>query len=295
MDIQTVLLQMKDTAFNARRIGMAYQILNEMMTDTKCTKFLSLSGALIPAGMRSLLSEVISRGIFDVIVTTGATLTHDLIEALGYPHIRLQKSFSDIDLRKKGKSRILDATIEDQAFEKLENWLRSLLAKANDDGSLKGTISPTILLKELGLAISDQISVLSAAAKRNIPIFCPALTDSMLGLHVALLGQEIDLRIDPCVELREILDISFESKRTGALIVGGGVPKNYTLQAMLVSGRSLSYGVQVTMDRPEHGGLSGASLEEAISWGKVDPKAKIVTVVADATIALPLLLGSLLE
>ncbi|MHA2273489.1 MAG: deoxyhypusine synthase family protein [Candidatus Hodarchaeales archaeon] len=295
MKIQALLCQMKNTAFNARRIGTAYQILREMVMDQECTKFLSLSGALVPAGMRSLLSKAISKGIFDVVVSTGANLTHDLIEVLGHPHIRLEKKVSDSNLREEGMSRIFDATIEDEAFVKLEEWVRETLYEAYNTGKLSGPVPTQELLSFFGKALAEKGSILTAAADANIPIFCPAITDSMIGLHVALLGQEIDLKIDPCAELQAILEIAFESKKTGALIVGGGVPKNYTLQAMLVSGQKLSYGIQLTMDRPEHGGLSGASLEEGVSWGKVDSNAKLVTVVIDATIGLPLLLAEFLD
>ncbi|MHA2232514.1 MAG: deoxyhypusine synthase [Candidatus Hodarchaeales archaeon] len=295
MNISALLHQMKKSAFNARRVGISHQVLKDMVADKDCTRFLSLSGALIPAGMRSFLSEIISKKVFDVVVSTGANLTHDLIEVLGYQHIRINKRFNDSRLREEGKSRIYDATIEDRAFETLEDWIRKAISKAYEAEKLKNTVTTHILLQELGKALDNETSVLGAAAKANIPIFCPAITDSMLGLHIALLSQEIDLTMDPCSELQAILEIAFESKKTGALIVGGGVPKNYVLQAMLVSGRKLDYGIQITMDRPEHGGLSGASLDEAISWGKVDSKAQIVTVVADATIVLPLLLASFID
>ncbi|MFW9914984.1 MAG: deoxyhypusine synthase [Candidatus Thorarchaeota archaeon] len=295
MNIQALLSQMKNTAFNARRIGTAYQILSEMILDQECTKFLSLSGALVPAGMRSLLAKAISKRLFDVVVSTGANLTHDLIEVLGYHHIRLEKKVSDSNLREEGMSRIFDATIEDKAFVKLEEWVRETLYEAYNTGILSGSVPTQELLGFLGKTLANKESILAAAAAANVPIFCPAITDSMIGLHIALVGQEIDLKIDPCTELQALLEIAFESKRTGALIVGGGVPKNYTLQAMLVSGQKLSYGIQITMDRPEHGGLSGASLEEAVSWGKIDPKAKLVTVVTDATIGFPLLLAGLLD
>jgi deoxyhypusine synthase len=295
MNIHALLKQMKNTTFNARRIGTAHQILEEMIADQECTRFLSLAGALVPAGMRSLLSNVISKKFFNAIVSTGANLTHDLVEAIGYSHVRLTGKFSDSSLREEGKSRIYDATIEDEAFVKLEDWVRITLSKAHEEGKLAGLIPTHILMRELGRTLNTETSIIGAAAKADIPIFCPAITDSMLGLHITLLSQEINLKIDPCAELQAILDIGFESKKTGALIVGGGVPKNYVLQTTLISGRKLNYGIQVTMDRPEHGGLSGASLEEAISWGKVDPEAKLVTVVADATIALPLLLGSVLD
>ncbi|MFQ5980929.1 MAG: deoxyhypusine synthase family protein [Candidatus Heimdallarchaeota archaeon] len=295
MNIGALLHQMRKSAFNARRVGISHQVLKDMVADKDCTRFLSLSGALIPAGMRSLLSEIISKKVFDVVVSTGANLTHDLIEILGHQHIRINKRFDDSRLREEGKSRIYDATIEDKAFETLEDWIRKAISKAYEVGKLKSSVPTHILLQELGQALDNETSILGAAAKANIPIFCPAITDSMLGLHIALLSQEINLTMDPCSELQAILEIAFESKKTGALIVGGGVPKNYVLQAMLASGRKLDYGIQITMDRPEHGGLSGASLDEAISWGKVDSKAQIVTVVADATIALPLLLASFID
>ncbi len=292
--IEDILIQFKNGAFNARRLGIAFDIMKSMLKDKDCTKFLALSGALTPAGLRTIIAKSISEKFFDVVISTGAILTHDLIEVLGFPHIRITEEISDCELRKKGRSRILDATIDDSAFSKLEEWIRSTLSHLYDKQTLKGAVPTPKLLLELGKTIETKESILASAAQASVPIFCPAITDSMLGLHIALMSQEIDLMLDPNAELQEMLSTAFESTKTGALVVGGGVPKNYTLQAMLASSKSLSYGIQITMDRPEHGGLSGASLEEAISWGKIDPKSKRVTVVSDATIVLPLLLGAFL-
>ena len=138
-------------------------------------------------------------------------------------------------------------------------------------------------------------SLLGAAIKKKIPVFCPAIMDSMLGVHVLSFSETTGFTLDPVAELKEIISLSFDAEKTGAIVLGGGVPKNYTFQACLVSGKMLDYAIQFTMDRPEHGGLSGASLDEAVSWGKISSGGNMVTVIVDVTIALPLLVASLLK
>jgi deoxyhypusine synthase len=155
-------------------------------------------------------------------------------------------------------------------------------------------MSSAKLLREIGLRLDDRNSFLRAAARHEIPVFAPALADSILGLQAWLYSQDHEFIIDSLLDVREMVELAGKAEKPGAVLLGGGVPKNFVLQSMLLTPRAFEYAIQITMDRPEHGGLSGATLEEAKSWGKVSPNARLVTVVGDATVIFPLLIAALL-
>ncbi|MFX0062140.1 MAG: deoxyhypusine synthase [Candidatus Hermodarchaeota archaeon] len=289
MLISDLITELKGSGFGAGRLADACEIFRDMVYDPETKVFCGLAGALVPAGQREVIVEAINRGFIDVLVTTGATLTHDLIESLGFHHERGYENEEDSRLREQGISRIYDVFVSDEAFTQLEIHLHSMLASLYPTKGQKQIVSTDSLLKSLGESLSDPHSILSAAATKQVPIFCPAITDSILGLHIMFYAQQHGLLIDPLKELQEIINLAFDAPTTGALVVGGGVPKNYVFQSMLVSGKLLNYVVQITMDRPEHGGLSGASIEESMSWGKVREDALYTTVVMDATVALPII------
>ncbi|MFW9994999.1 MAG: deoxyhypusine synthase family protein [Candidatus Odinarchaeota archaeon] len=279
-------------AFNGGRMGFACQIYREMIQDNAVTKFLSVSGALISAGLQKTLLQIVENSMVDAIISTGAILTHDLLEDLGEHHLRLEPGVDDQELRKRGINRIFDVAATDSGFERMEKYLLNLMER--EFASQPDRPVPTHeFLRVLGSGMSSG-SFLGAAVRKGIPVFCPAITDSMLGVHVLSFAETTGFKLDPVGELKKIISLAFDAKKTGALVLGGGVPKNYAFQACLVSGKTLDYAIQITMDRPEHGGLSGASLDEAISWGKISTKGKMVTVVADVTIALPILVASVI-
>ena len=144
-------------------------------------------------------------------------------------------------------------------------------------------------LKFIGEQIPGKpISILKICAEKSIPIFCPAFTDSGLGLQIGFHHQKINL--NHFKDMLDMVNLAWDAKTAGVCFVGGGVPKNFIMQSMQFCPNSASYAIQITMDRPEPGGLSGATLREAMSWGKVNENAKYSTVIADATIALPIIL-----
>ena len=153
---------------------------------------------------------------------------------------------------------------------------------------LQKTLSGTEFLRILGSKITDSKSILRSAYDCDVPVFCPALSDSMIGLQAWLHSQTKRLSVDAFADIKQIVDICYESPKAGIVIIGGGVPKNFALQSMLVTPNSFKLAIQLTTDTPENGGLSGATLSEAISWGKVSAEARYVTVYGDATITFPL-------
>jgi deoxyhypusine synthase len=276
----------------AGKVGEACRLVTQMFSDSSYTVFLTLAGALVPAGFRHVIHDLIEDEYVNVLITTGANMVHDMVEALGHRHIRGSFQAEDRVLRARKIGRIGDVYIEQKAFQSMENWLVQTVGAISEEKRQR--ISSVELLFEIGKKIGDQKSILAVASQKNVPIICPAIVDSIAGFQLWMFGQDKILRIDPLLDIKAIMDKVYEAEKVGIIILGGGVPKHFTLFANTFR-EGVDTAVQITMDRPEPGGLSGASLEEAISWSKVKPKGKAVTVVCDATIAFPLIVAGALE
>ena len=283
--------------FGAGRIAKAIEIYS-MMLNKKATVFLGIAGALVPGGMKKILTDMIRNDMVHVIVTTGANVTHDIIEAFGGEHIRQVPYTSDSELREKSIDRIYDAFVADESFMKLEDKIQPIfqeIYEKHKDSNDVLAISTRKLMSLIGEKLEDPDSFVRAAYEKDVPIFVPAFGDSILGLQLWLFSQMKKIYIDDMGDLGEIQRTAWDSDLAGAIFLGGGVPKNYIFQSRLMSPKTFDYAIQITMDRVETGGLSGASLEEAISWGKVDQKSHMITVVSDVTIALPLIYSATLS
>jgi len=293
MSVGDLVNEMSATGvLGAGKLGEASQLVAAMFSDPDYTVFLTLSGALVPAGFRRIIRDLIRDEYVNVLVTTGANMVHDMVEALGYRHIVGSFQAEDRRLKRENIGRIGDIYIEQKAFQALEKWLCKIIEAIPEEKRQR--ISGAELLNEIGKRIKDKESILAAAAEKNVPIICPAFVDSIAGFQMWMFGQDKTLRLDPFLDTKTIMDEVYDAKKVGIIILGGGVPKHFALFANTFR-EGVDAAVQITMDRPEPGGLSGASLEEAISWGKVKPMGKAVTVICDATIAFPLMIAAALE
>jgi deoxyhypusine synthase len=276
-------------AFNGGSLAKACGITEEMFSDEKATTFLGLAGAMVPAGMGGIVSDLIDRGYVDVLVSTGANLVHDMVEAIGCRHYHGSAECSDNDLRKQGINRIYDVYVSDDAFTRFEEFIQGLFG-----GLAEGTVvSTSELLGMVGRKLPS--GILATAAGKEVPVYCPAVQDSVFGLQFSLFTQTHNVVVDAFRDMKGFLDRCFTSGSAGALLVGGGVPKNFIFQGMLLAPHGFTYAVQLTGDRPDLGGLSGATLDEARSWGKLTAEAQGVTVYGDATITLPVIAAAVLE
>lgn len=275
---------LKDSAFNARRLGEAAEIYREMVEKGSFI-FFTMAGAMVPAGMRGIVRGILENGFANSLVTTGANVTHEIAESLGFRHLKGSDEVDDVELSRKNVNRIYDVFIENSAFEGVEEFVSEILQ------GMEGEFTSYEILWEIGSHLPRD-SFLRVAYESKIPVFCPTLHDSILGLHIYIYGRK--LRYNPIKDVERMIDLCFQEKPMGAVIVGGGVPKNFTLQAMLLA-NGFDFAVQVTTDSPQWGGLSGATLDEAKSWCKLKEGAKAVTVYSDATIALPLIYAYLLD
>lgn len=276
----------------AGKIGKASEIVAEMFSDPDYTVFLTLAGPMVPGGMRYIIRDLIDQNYINTIVTTGANMVHDMVESLGHRHWIGTFNAEDEELKDKDIGRIGDIYIEQNAFKGLEEWINKILESIPE--KKRERISTTELLHEIGKKISDPNSILATAAKKKVPIICPGLVDSIVGFHIWMFGQDRKMRIDPLLDTHKIVDIVYDAKKVGMIILGGGWPKHYALFANTFR-EGVDRAIQITMDRPEPGGLSGATLKEAISWGKIKPEGKEISVICDATIAFPLIISSALE
>ncbi|WFN36506.1 deoxyhypusine synthase [Methanomicrobium antiquum] len=279
----------KSRAYNAGSLWRAANIYENMLRDEDTVKFFGLSGAMVPGGMGGIVSDLIDKGHIDILVSTGANLTHDTIEAIGCRHYHGTEICDDVLLREEEINRIYDVYLPSDAFVKFEEFLQDTFGKLEKGKKYS--------IQELTRLIGDNLNtgILATAAEKNIPVYCPAIQDSMIGLQYWLFNQTGGVTIDAFADMNKLLDACFEAKKAGAMLIGGGVPKNYIFQSMLMTPKGFDYAVQLTGDRPDLGGLSGATLDEAKSWGKITEEATSQTVYGDASINMPLLVAAVLE
>jgi deoxyhypusine synthase len=276
-------------AYNGGSLARAADIWEQMLRDRETTKFFGLAGAMVPAGMGGIVSDLVKGGHIDVLVSTGANMTHDIIEAIGCRHFHGTAFCDDVELRHDEINRIYDVYLPNEAFERFEEFMQRVFGEL-EPGS---TISISGLLEHIGRRTKS--GILHTAARNGIPVYNPAVQDSMIGLQYWLFAQTNKVTVDAFADMPALMDRCFTAKKAGAMLVGGGVPKNFILQSMLMTPNGFSYVIQLTGDRPDLGGLSGATLDEAKSWGKITEDAQAVTVYGDATITLPVLAAAVME
>jgi deoxyhypusine synthase len=290
----------------AEDLNGAVSITARMFADDDVTVLMGLAGAMVPAGMRTIVSDLLADGYVDALVTTGATLTHDTIEAIGGHHHHGRPRHADLSarehdeqLREEQVDRIYDVYLPQEHFADLESHLRQRVFP-----ECEGPTSIQSFTERLGVAnaaanealdVDERTGIAATAAAEGVPIYCPAIQDSILGLQAWMHAQTSSFTLDALGDMTHLNDLAYEAESAGALVVGGGVPKNYVLQSMLVVPEAYRYAVQLTMDPESTGGLSGATLDEARSWGKLEPEARNATVVGDATITLPFLVAGARE
>lgn len=286
MKVSELVKTMREAGvMGAGRMGRAAEIMQKMFEEQDCRTFLGFAGALVPGGMKNIIIDLLESGVIDVLVTTGANLTHDLAEAFGHKHYQGSHTADDEALYKKGLVRMFDTYMPNKVYEDLEDFFEKNYDLLKDLETIK-----EFLWKVGELAPSGEKSILKTCYERKIPLFCPGIADSGIGLMIwGRMAKGKNCNIKVFEDLKEIMDLAWTAKKAGVIYLGGGLPKNFIQQAMQLAPNAAEYGVQITMDRPEPGGSSGAELREGISWGKMQPDAKFVDVICDVTIALPLL------
>ena len=299
-NIHELLLELSETSFQGRALGEAYHVLLEMFNDPDVTVFMGLAGSMSTAGMWKIVKWLIEENYIDVLVSTPANISEDIYAAMGYEYYKVNPCIDDTLLLKHKYDRFYDEVASEVDYRKMEKLIEDFVETLPES---KIYTTPEFLY-EFGRFLDERNidSIVTAAYRSKKPIFSPALVDSGYGIALLLAfrkGKRIV--IDMVRDFYQLVELVRKSEKIGAIYIGGGVPKDYinlaavsqTLIAEYEENRkeyykSLEYAVQFTTDMPQWGGLSGATLEEAVSWGKVSPLAKKKTVHVDATIALPL-------
>lgn len=280
----------KSGVLGAGRVGRACNVLTDMINDDDMKVFMSLGGPMIPGGMRNIVTQMIRNGHVDLIVSSGANITHDLLEAFGGSHYR-HEGKDDEELNEEGIGRIADINVGSDDFTVFETEIIKIFEEISSE---KNHISIQELLHDIGLLVDDENSFVATAARNGVPIFAPGLIDSMMGLQLWIFNQDHDFVVDAVADMHYLSDIVFEAEKVGAILLGGGLTKHYTLASNVIKG-GLDAAVQITMDRPEAGSLGGAPLEEAKSWAKARCGSNLASVVGDVTVIFPMIYAAALD
>lgn len=313
--IDALVRAMGDTAFTGRQVGDAADVLEAMARDTDCHVVMTLSGALTVGKMGLIFCDLIESGIVKAIVSTGALMAHGLVEATGCSHFRYDPRMDDKALFLAGYNRVYDSLEPEVNLDHIEEVMKHIL----DHWEACEVVCSHKLNRKIGEYLTKHANgrgILKSAYQRNVPVFVPAFSDSELGIDFALhkIARQADgrplLRFDPFEDFEKFAETMLSAKRTGIFTIGGGVPRNWSQQfgvyAELLARRGYkkiplkryNYGVRICPEPVHWGGLSGSTYSEAVSWGKFVPPeegGRFAEVFDDATVALPLVVGAVLE
>lgn len=288
-----VKMMKKSGGFTAKKLGVAAEILASMLKDKDSTNFLSFPACIVATGTRGVLRDMVKEKMFDVLITTCGTLDHDLARSeKDYYHGEFE--MDDAALYDAGINRLGNVLVPNESYGiALEKLMQPILAELWKQG--KRELSTRELAWEFGARVKDKDSILYWAAKNKIPVFVPGITDGAFGSQLWQFSQEHkDFKIDLMKDEKELADIVFTAKKTGALMLGGGISKHHTIWWNQFRD-GLDSAVYITTAVEHDGSLSGARMREAVSWGKVKKNARYVTVEGDATILLPILMSAVID
>jgi deoxyhypusine synthase len=304
VDVRPMVEAMQRMAFSARDLARAAEIYDRMLRDPDCGVILCLAGSLISAGLKHVFLELVRSRMVDCIVSTGANIVdQDFFEGLGFRHYiapdRLKAGLDDNELRELHIDRIYDTLIDEDQLRICDETIQHIA-----DDLPPRPYSSREFIREMGAYLAEhgktRDSIVLAAYEQDVPIFCPAFVDSSAGFglvaHQHLRGDGPKVAIDSAKDFYELTQLKIKNPTTGILMIGGGVPKNFT-QDIVVAAEILGYeapmhkyAVQITVADVRDGALSSSTLKEASSWGKVDTVWEQM-VFSEATLALPLVAG----
>ena len=291
MSVDELVVQMeKAWGFTAGKLAVAVRILERMSEASSCVKFLSFTGNLVATGTRGALKELVRRKLVDVVITTCGTLDHDIARSWKN-YYRGSFVMNDAELHQKNVNRLGNVLVPNDSYgliieQKMQELLKSLWAEGVKE------VSSSQLSREIGKRVCNESSILYWAAKNSIPVYVPGLTDGAVGYQTWLFSQDHDFKLNLLKDSGELSEIVFTAKKTGALIIGGGISKHHTIWWNQFR-EGLDYVVYISTADEWDGSLSGARPREAVSWGKINEKAKRIMVEGDASVILPIIVGAL--
>jgi len=296
-DSRKIIESMKKMSFTSRDTANAAEIYNDMIKDKNCSIFLTIAGSTSAAGCMKLYSDLVKYNMVDAIVATGASIIDmDFFEALGFKHYQGSQFQDDKVLRENYIDRIYDTYIDEEQLQACDKTICEIANQLKPKA-----YTSREFIKEIGKYLKKNAkkkgSLIEVAYDHNVPIFCPAFTDSSAGFGLVMHQEQNPnkhITIDSIREFRELTEIKIKSKASGLLMVGGGVPKNFVQDTVVCAellGKTVDmhkYAIQITVADTRDGACSSSTLKEASSWGKVDTS-KEQMVFAEATSILPLI------
>ncbi len=296
-DSRPIISSMKKMSFVSRETANAADIFNEMLKDKNCTIFLTLAGSTSAAGCMNIYKDFVKYNMVDAIIATGASIIDmDFFEALGFKHYQGSQFQDDTELRKNYIDRIYDTYIDEDELQICDKKICEIA-----DNLEPRSYTSREFIHEIGKFLKDNSvkkdSLIETAYDKNVPIFCPAFTDSSAGFGLVIHQEKNPkkhITIDSIREFRELTEIKIQSKGSGLFMIGGGVPKNFIQDTVICAellGKEVDmhkYAIQITVADSRDGACSSSTLKEASSWGKVDVTREQM-VFAEATSVLPLI------
>jgi len=300
-NVADLLEKMQGISFQGRNLATAYQVWRRMLRD-RTMIMMGMAGAMVPAGMRRLVVYLIKNRLIDCLVSTGANFFHDLHETLGRSHFQCSPHVDDVALQKNLIDRMYDTLADEEEFREEDAFVGRFAATLDQSRPYTTREFLYLMGKEISPRAAED-GILTAAYQARIPLYCPAVGDSSIGIGIAenRYLKKNRLTFDVIGDVLETARLAGESPSSGVVYFGGGTPKNFIQQSEVTAtfiGQTHSghkYAIQVITDAAHWGGLSGCTFEEAQSWGKIAHDASMATVHCDSTIAMPILVTALSE
>lgn len=307
--VEEAMMALQECSFQGRNLGIGLEVLTNMVNKPKCLRVLCLSGAMIPAGMEELICQAIERKVIGAIVSTGANITHSIVNSADeenhQAHYVGSEKVKDDELYKLQINRIYDTYLPESAYYNSRMFLMKYIKEKYKPGE-KYVIAPSEFLAWLGSKLPGR-SFIGTAAKYNIPIYCGATSDSELGMDFALYAKFDNIHIIPneIADIHNFADYVKKFETWGTIILGGGVPRNWAQQIfpyLYITQEKderdypgYEFSVRFHAATQEDGGLSGCTISEGVSWGKYQKNAKNVSVWGESTVYFPLIMTALFQ
>lgn len=291
MTVDDLVTRLGSVGFQSIELEKASQTIIKMKeSGTKI--FLTFTSNMVTSGLRGFFSQVIKLKMADVVVTTVGAIEEDIMRAFGEKFLIGDFIADDVELHEKGSNRVGNILVTNQSYEKFEDIVNGMLKKLYEKQK-RWAVSD--MLREIGLMLEDENSILHQTAKNNVPVFCPAITDGAFGFHLFMFQQKNpDFIVDVVKDFSNILFATSQDDRKGIISLGGGISKHHAILSCLING-GLDYAVYMTTSHQSSGSMSGATTKEAKSWGKIKDNSDVATVIGDVTITFPLAMIRALE
>ena len=291
MKVSELVTGLGKVGYQSVQLAAASEVIVKMKKNSAKT-YLTFTSNMVSCGLRGFFAQLVKLRVADVLVTTVGGIEEDIMKSLGEKFTIGSFSADDVELHEQGVNRVGNVFIKNESYMKFEDWINPILIKLYEK---QKKWTPSELLREIGLMLDDESSILYQAAKQNVPIFCPAITDGSFGFHLYLFQQKHkNFVIDVVADFGNILFSSSYDEKKAVIALGGSISKHHAILATLLNGGA-SYAVYMTTAHKTSGSMSGATTNEAKSWGKVKDESDVATVHGDVTITFPLAMISALE